>query len=484
MPFLIRFPNIAKALLALSLWLCLSAWPARAQAGDGFEEEADPFKLFERCQNLHAQGTKENLQLALECYEEAIKLRPEFPEAEFQKAAALLVLNRLPESEQSFRRAAELRPSWALARAWLGAALARQNRDREAEPELRRALQLESGTLIALTTLADLRTRAGDAREALELWRRATATAEANASHWHARGEAERATGDPVAALKSFARTLSLEPANIPARVARAALLLDTGATERALEDLQALREVATRDVKLAVHLAKLYLRANRLAEARHTLAALPAEAKSLPEVTTLTSALAEGEESPESAAALGELVQRDPKNAALHARLGALYRRTDPPRALQHYRTAIELEPSNTKYATGYGAALVQARRFEEAAGLLRRVVAVAPENYEAHANLATALEKLKLYREALIEYNWLHRARPDHAIIYFFMARMHDLLGEYPQALGFYETFLARAKTPENGDEIAKINLRLPSLRNQIKLGEGVKDKRKSKE
>src|SRR4029077_4583138 len=43
---------------------------------------ADPVKLFERGQNAHAKG---NFEQALEFYEQAVKVKPDFPEAEFQR---------------------------------------------------------------------------------------------------------------------------------------------------------------------------------------------------------------------------------------------------------------------------------------------------------------------------------------------------------------------------------------------------------------
>ena len=131
--------------------------------------------------------------------------------------------------------------------------------------------------------------------------------------------------------------------------------------------------------------------------------------------------------------------------------------------------------------YAVGYAAALVQLRKFAEAAGILQRVIAAAPEHYEAHANLAAALFELKLYNRAVVEYKWIERAKPDLAVVHFFIAIAHDRMGEYEDALAAYETFLARADPGVNQLEIEKVNLRLPSLRNQVKRGEGVKkDKR----
>ena len=162
-----------------------------------------------------------------------------------------------------------------------------------------------------------------------------------------------------------------------------------------------------------------------------------------------------------------------------LLARLGASYRTADPARSLNYYKVAAEIEPANPDYATGYAAALIQARRFMEAVAILRRVITAAPSNYAAHANLATALYELKQFAPALEEYQWLLRAKPDLTVAYYFIATAHDYLGEYEQALAAYESFLGRADAKTNQLEIEKINLRLPTLRRQIKLGEGVKQK-----
>ena len=134
---------------------------ATAQVDDLGDGSADPIKLFERGQSAHAHG---DLQRAVDLYEQAIKLRPEFPEAEFQLGSALVSLNRLPEAEAAFRRSIELRKDWALPYSSLGSLLSRNNRDREAEPLLRQALKLDPQNTAALRALAEVRLRAGDAK--------------------------------------------------------------------------------------------------------------------------------------------------------------------------------------------------------------------------------------------------------------------------------------------------------------------------------
>ena len=71
---------------------------------------------------------------------------------------------------------------------------------------------------------------------------------------------------------------------------------------------------------------------------------------------------------------ALENLLQKNPNNAMLLARLGDSYRKIDAARSLDFYRRAIQIEPGNADYATGYSSALVQARRFAEAVGILRQ--------------------------------------------------------------------------------------------------------------
>src|SRR5689334_16171047 len=190
-------------------------------------DQDDPVKLFERGQDAHA---KNDFKTAIEFYDAAIRLKPEFPEAEFQRAMALLFSNHTAEAVKGFNRAVELRPDWAFAYARFGSQLSAYfNDDRDAEPILRRAIELDSQNVEALVALADLRVRAGDANEALTLSKRATAPKDATASTWRKRSFIEIAAGDRMAALASVDKALALSPSDLGARYDRAKLRLDGG---------------------------------------------------------------------------------------------------------------------------------------------------------------------------------------------------------------------------------------------------------------
>jgi tetratricopeptide (TPR) repeat protein len=476
-----RQRRLVVALAFALLLVCAQA--ARAQDRDEFDETtADPVKLFNRGQEAHA---KKEYERALELYEEALQIKPDFAEAELQKAAALVALKRLPEAEKSYRRSMELRKTWALPPAALGLMLVRTpGREKEAEPLLRRALELDAKNLTAVVALAELRARAGDAAESVTFWRRATELKPDDASLWVSLARAELNSKESAGALKSFGRAVDVDNANVEARLGRADLLISSGEKERALEDVRALEALAKSDWKLSVAVANRYGLAGKMDEARRVYDSLPEEAKRSEEGQRLHAALTDVpcEETPEARASLEQSIASDPKNAAALSCLGRLERTNKPERSAELYRRAAEAEPRNVDYAVGYAAALVQLRKFAEAAAILERVVAAAPGHYEAHANLAAALFELRLYNRAVVEYKWIERAKPELAVVHFFLGIAHDRMGEYEEALSEYETFLARADSGANQLEIEKVNLRLPSLRSQIKRGEGVKKEKRA--
>jgi tetratricopeptide (TPR) repeat protein len=483
-PVLVSRSRSAVFAAALILLLgCNHLTPAQTEDAFG-DVAADPVKLFERGQTAHAHG---DLLKALEFYEQAIKVRPEFSEAEFQRGNALVALGRLAEAESAFRRAIEIRRDWSLPYSALGALLVRLTRDSEAESFLRQAVKFDAQNNLSLRMLADVRLRAGDAREALELTRRATNDKEAPVSTWLLRAMAERATNDNAGALTSLEHVLQADPVNISALFERAEIRIATGDNERAVTDLQAAEPLIKGERASLSRLAADYelagkpQEAHRVAESAGLSAAGQDSAKGTLKVSGSPEEIAGANSDDPIAArkALETLLGKNPNNAMLMARLGASYRTADPIRSLNYYRGATENDPGNPDYATGYGAALIQARRFTEAAYVLRKVITAAPSNYAAHANLATALYELKQFAAALDEYAWLLKEKPDLIVAYYFIATAHDYLGEYEQARAAYESFLGRADPKTNQLEIEKVKLRLPSLRRQIQLGEGVKQK-----
>jgi tetratricopeptide (TPR) repeat protein len=479
---LFRFRFHAVVFFAFAL-LCASLTHAQTTSDDT-EAEDDPVQIFQQAQDAHEAG---DFKRALELYERSLKLRPEFPEAEFQRANLYVALNRLPDAEQGFRRAIELQPEWPLPYLALGKLLIRTEQFTEAEKALTRSYELDDNNFVALVTLAALHLRAKAPRDKLqhllEDLKHAATSEQSNTSVWIARGSIERALDDKTAALASFDHALLADKQNVTALMERAELRAATKNYEGALADALEAQRASHSSVSSSLLVARIYAESGKTDEALRQLDTLDAASKSLPEVVALRDTLKPKDCSSltaEERAAQEERLKQQPRNATLLECLGSTLRTIDPARSLELYRQAAEIEPRNIRYATGYAAALVQTRRFAEAAIILRRILEVQPDNFAAHTNLATSLYELKQFPAALSEFNWLLEKKPDLVVAYYFIATAHDFLGEYAQALAAYETFLARADAQTNQLEIDKVNLRLPSLRNQIKRGEGAKKKK----
>jgi tetratricopeptide (TPR) repeat protein len=476
--------SLWKSLLLTATCFALLSLGSTAYTQEAFGDDAtDPVRLFERGQSAHARG---ELEKAIGFYEQALKVRPEFPEAEFQRGNALASLGRLAEAAAAFRLAISYKKNWALPHSALGALLMRQNRDKEAEQSFQQALAIDNKEGLALRLLSEIRLRAGDAKSALDLAKRATAIPDAPAAAWIGLALAEKANGDKVAAKTTLDRVLADEPQNLAALMERADLLIDEKNFELAIADLKAAAKVKPEDKAVLSRLAYALQQAGKNDEAVAVAKAAGLEVQQ----STGTGAIGvvgtpeeiEAANSADPAVArksLEKLLEKNPRSAMLLGRLGASYRTDDPARSLDFYRRAAELQPNAPEYALGYGAALVQARRFAEAAHILKQVVKASPDNYAAHANLATALYELKRYPESIPEYEWILTKKPDAVVAHYFIATAHDYLGEYPEALASYEKFLSLADAKTNQLEIDKVKLRLPLLQRQIKLGEGVKKK-----
>jgi len=324
--------------------LCVALTRAQTNLTD-MTDGNDAVKLFQQGQDAHAAG---DLKRALELYEQAIKLRPEFPEAEFQRATALLSLNRLPEAEKGFRRAIELQPDWSLPYTALGKLLVRLERYDEAEKLLRHSLELEESNPVALVALTDLYLRVKAPREKFQRvlgdLRNATERSAARADVWAARSKVELTLDDKTAATTSLDRALQLDKQNVDALMTRAELRASAGNYEGAITDaLEAQR--ASRSsvynasaISATLLLARMYAQVGRTDDAVKTLDALDDTSKRSPEVAALRSSLQKdcNNTTPEERAATEELLKQQPHNAALLACLGAALRTSDPARSLE----------------------------------------------------------------------------------------------------------------------------------------------------
>ena len=466
-----RLRYFSAAFSIVAVLLCLSIGTFAQENGGDDDVAALAVASFNKGQELHEKG---DLDGAVKAYAEAIKLIPEFPEAEFQLATAYKHLGKYDLAERSFRRAVELREDWSLALAGLGAFLVDKDKLTEAEPLLKKAIELDEQNFPAFSALAELKIQANaspaELRGLLSKITILSSKAKPPVSIWVARGSLERVLGDTKSAKQSFARTLEAEPGNRFAMTELALIALAEGDSTTASELVKKLEAKWPGDKSIIILKARSLLAEGRNAEADTLLSSVAEPNNEVKELRSKIAAVSSTDK-----AALEKQAAEDPQNVTAIARLCSIYRVENPVRALAFCRRASELEPENLRHAIGFGAALVQAKEYPNAVLLLRKLLTIAPDNSTIRANLATALFQSKRYAEAKPEYQWLAEKQPKLAVTFYFLGIVHDHLLEYLDSAANYQQFLKLADPKINQLEIEKVNLRMPILLKQIKDKKG---------
>jgi tetratricopeptide (TPR) repeat protein len=469
--------------------------PAKTAEAEDQARREKAAQLFEAGQNAHQKG---ELEKAVGLYGEALEHDSSLWQAEFQRGAAYFSLNRLAEAKASivetlkqlseFGDAPEAREPLSRAQILLGEITLAGNDSIEAEKSFRRALELNPQAARARAGLAEIMLGGGKYDEAVAEAKAAIEAGDDGAAVHGLLGEALTLSGKYDEALASLSEALKREPKNAIALRRRAEVYTARNDLKAAIEDLRASVEIEA-DVPTRLRLAGALAEAKRYDEAVPLYQRILQDEPSNNEArTALAAVMIESGKGPEAIAELESLVKAEPNRADLRAQLAELYlQRAQPEKGLEQYLAAAKIEPAQPTHQIGAAVSLVRLGRFQDAAGAARQALALNPKEdvaIFARTNLATALFKLDDFQNALGEYIRIfdyQRKRGDRkrtALTLYFLGICFDKLGDYEQALKAYEQFMTLASA-ENKLEIDKVNLRLPSLRKQIKDGKGNRKK-----
>ncbi len=335
-------------------------------------------------------------------------------------AQVLLAANRIDEAISAAKAALAAGEDSALIYALLGHAQFRNKRNEDALLNLTEALKREPSNLQALRDRAEVflaRNETAGAIADLQM----LLTIEKFPATMLRLATLHRAAKQYDEAVKLYQQIAEVEPTNHEVRTALAEILIESGKSENAIAQLEALIQADPKRPDLRSQLATLFM----VSQPDKALEQYQAAAKLAPNnpnyVIGIGSALVKMKRFDEAIAALKPVV--------------------------------------------------AQTLQEEQA--------------YTARANFATALFELKDYPNAAREYIWLldylakRGERKKTAVTTYLLGVCFDKFGDFEQALKAYQQFLSLATT-EQQLEVEKVKLRLPSLQRQIAQGQGIKRKK----
>lgn len=458
-----------RIILIVSLLLAAFAPPGSwGQVKRQGDSKQAAIAAFEQGQNAQERG---DAGTAIRLYTAAIAEDPGLFQAYYQRAVALMSLNREAEAETDLKRVLALDPTFARAHRALGEIMLDRGATSDAIREFKRAIELDPKLARVRMLYASALLKGGDPAAAAEQLRAAIALGEADAFTHALLGVTLERTGKQDEALAEYGRALEIDSNNATAREGRGRLFEIKGDLARAAEDYSiAYRAQPSRE--LALKIARLHAQAGRHQAAIQVYRVLLREKpEDFATRIELARMMAENKQVDEALKEIEPLLASRPHDPALLSLAGDLYFQEKPETAVEFYRRAVEADPKDNRARAQLGASYLRSMQYEAALPVLNDVIAREPDNYPAHASLATTFFKLKQYGMAAREFIWVIKARPEIAAGYYFLAISFDRLGDCEQALRAYHEFIRRADPSSNKSELEEAGVRAGALQRLIK-------------
>jgi len=196
------------------------------------------------------------LNEALALTDKAIAIKPDFPDAVFNRGYIFKLQGNHKGSEESFRRFIELKSDHAEAYLGLGLALQEQGRPKEAEEYYRQALVLNPNHTEVYLALGNALKELGRTDEAIESYHQTLRIDPNHAECWKGLGMVLKEQGKMQESLKCYDKALSLDPKNVETWISIGNLKKAMGDLSGSIENYRQTLEIAPAEGRVHSFLA------------------------------------------------------------------------------------------------------------------------------------------------------------------------------------------------------------------------------------
>jgi tetratricopeptide (TPR) repeat protein len=292
---------------------------------------------------------------------------------------------------EDFNRAAQLFPEYAALYNNRGNTLLAVGQTREAIKDFDRAILLTPGYAVAFHNRAGAYMRLGQTSEAIRDYTKAIELMPASAAPLSGRGRAFLAEARPYAAMRDFSRALLSDVRFSAAYRARAEAKIEVERFDDAAEDLSRAIAYEPGNAEIFVLRGQAYLASQKAASAIKDFSrAIELNPRSVEAHQGRGLAHAKAEAFEEAEADLARAIELDPRAATAFAYRGFVYKLTAQPElGLKEVEKALRIDPNRAEALWAKGEIEEALGRTDEAIASLRRALASKP-------NLKDAIEGL----------------------------------------------------------------------------------------
>jgi tetratricopeptide (TPR) repeat protein len=342
-----------------------------------------------------------NIEAAITAYEEALRLRPAFPDALVNLGSIYGEMGRHGDAVDQFERVLEIEPSNADARNNLGVALEASGRVDDAIAQYEAALALQPDQADAHYNLGTALARRGRGIEAARHLQGAIALKPDHFNAYLNLGVVLMAARQFEDALRVLDRLIRLDPDNVTARINRGKTLLALGRASDAERALNGAVRADPEDAEARANLAYGLRHMGRFDEAARTLV---------------------------------RAIELDPTNVDYQRELaGTLFAMRRFDEAIPVLHQALTQHPENVRCRIMLGVGLGATGRHDEARAEFEEAVRIDPGSSQAHGNLGRVLALAGKPREAIKHYRTALDLNPDDVSALSGLAR---ILATHPDA------------------------------------------------
>jgi tetratricopeptide (TPR) repeat protein len=347
-------------------------------------------------------------------------------EAHNNLGVALMSQGRLQEAIEQYEQALRLRPNYVLAQNNLGIALQQAGRVQEASQHYEQALRNKSDYAKAHNNMGIALAQAGRTQDAIVYYEQALQAVPDFAEAHYNLGNALVQLGRVQEAIGHYQQAVQIQPDHARAHYNLGNALMGQGRLQEAIDHYEQALRIKPDYASAHNNLGNALEGVGRVGEAKqHYELALQIDSQSAEAHSSLGNILLREGKVGEAIGHYEQAVRAKPENAVAHDNLGiALMRQGRLVEAIGQYEQELRLKPDLAEAHYNLGVALAQARRDQEAIGHFEQAVLLQPDYAAAHNKLAAALMGEGRLGEAISHYEQVVRLQPDDSAA-------HDNLG-----------------------------------------------------